>query len=62
MESLLHFTFELIFAGAQLLNKVVFLSAIQQSESAMCIHMCPFLGGFLFLLVTSKHRVEFPEL
>ena len=33
---------KLIFIGVQLLYNVVLVSAVQQSESAICIHTSPF--------------------
>ena len=46
-----------------LLYNVVLVSAVQQGESAICIHvyMSPFLD-FLPIWVTTEHWVEFPVL
>ena len=37
--------FKLIFIGVQLLYNVVLASAVQQSESAICIRISPSRGG-----------------
>ena len=34
---------KLIFIGVQLFYNVVLVSAVQQSESAVCMHISPFL-------------------
>ena len=51
-----------IFIGVQLLNNVVLVSAVQQSEPVTCIFIfTPFLD-FLPIQVTTEHCVEFPVL
>ena len=56
------FFFKLIFIGVQLLYNVVLVSTVQQSESAIRIHISPLFSDFLPIQVTTEHSVEFPEL
>ena len=51
----------LFLIGVQLLYNVVLVSAVQRSESAICIHISPLLD-FLPIQVTTEHWVEFPML
>ena len=52
----------LVFIGVELLYNVVVVSAVQQSESAICIHTSPLFLDFLPIQDTTEHWVEFPVL
>ena len=47
--------FPLIFIGVELLYNVVVVSAVQQSESAICIHTSPLFLDFLPIQDTTEH-------
>ena len=47
----------LIFIGVQLLYSVVLFSTVQQSESAICLHMFPYFLDFFTISVITEHRV-----
>ena len=51
----------IFFIGVQLIYKVVLVSAIQKSESAIHIHMSTLLDS-IPIQVSTKHRIEFPVL
>ena len=55
--------FLLIFIAVELLYDVVLLSSVQQSESAVCIHISPcFWISFPFRPPQSIEQIEFPVL
>ena len=55
--------FSLTFVGVELLYNVVLVPTVEQSESALCIHISLFFFfNFLPILVTTEHWVEFPKL
>ena len=52
----------LFFIGVQLLYNVVLVSAVHQSESAICLHIFPLFLNFLPIQATTEQWVEFPVL
>ena len=47
--------FKLIFIRLQLLYNIVLVSTVQQSDSAVCIHLSPLFLNFLPIEVVTEH-------